>query len=345
MKLSKTSRDFVLVAHIFIAVLVSSFLFGCGGDRKSVVEAAPPAQDVQAISCLGRIVAGEGALKIAAPPQAIVSELRVQRGSRVTRGEVLAVLQDYATANAAFYQAEQQVAVAESTLAQVKAPAKRALLEAQQAAVARQEFALRNAETDYKRKKKLFDNKLIAAMDAEQAESDFHTAQEALRREQHVLASLEQTRDVDVDLARAKLAAAFATRDAASVQVERNRIKAPMAGTVLEVFARAGEAVSPDRGILDLGDTANMFVEAEVYATDFPRVREGAKATITGEAFTGALTGTVTEILREASTSTLFPVDPLASPDHRIIKVRIRLKADQGVERLSGTQVAVRIDL
>jgi HlyD family secretion protein len=339
-KVSKMSKDFVLA----LPVLASSLLFGCGGDRKSVVEAAPPSEDIKAISCLGRIVAGEGALKIAAPPQAIVSELRVQRGSRVTRGEVLAVLQDYAAAKATLYEAEQNVAVAESTLAQVKAPVKRAALDAQQAAVARQEFALRNAESDYQRKKKLFDKKLIALMDAEEAEANFHTAQEALRREQYVLAGLQQARDVDVDLARTKLAAAIAARDAASVQVERNRIKAPIAGTVLEVFARAGEAVSPDRGILDLGDTANMFVEAEVYATDFPRVREGANATITGEAFTGALTGAVAEILRQASSSTLFPVDPLASPDNRIIKVRIRLKPDQGVERLSGTQVAVRIE-
>ena len=342
--MSKMSKDFVLVLYVSVGVLASSILFGCSRDRKSVVEAAPPTEELKTISCLGRIVAGEGALKIAAPPQAIVSELRVHRGSRVACGDVLAVLQEYTTAKAALYEAEQQVAVAESTLTQVRAPEKRALLAAQQAAVARQEFTLRSAETDYQRKKKLFDKKLIALMDMEGAESNFETAQEALRREQYLLAGLEQVRDVDVDLARKKLAAAIAARDAASVQMERNRIKAPIAGTVLEVFARAGEAVSPDRGILDLGDTANMFVEAEVYASDFPRVREGAKATITGEAFTGALTGAVTEILRQAGTSTLFPVDPLTSPDNRIIKVRIRLRPDQGVERLSGTQVAVRIE-
>jgi len=343
-KVSKLSMDFVFVFHVSLGVLASSILFGCSLDRKSVVEAAPATEDVKAISCLGRIVAGEGALKIAAPPQAIVSELRVHRGSRVARGDVLAVLQEYAAANSTLYEAEQQVAVAESTLTQVKGPVKPALLAAQQAVVARQEFTLRNAESDYERKKKLFNGKLIALSDTETAEANFHTAREALRHEQYVLAGLEQVRDVDVDLARKKLAAAIAARDVASVQVERTRVKAPMSGTVLEVFARAGEMVSPDRGILDLADTANMFVEAEVYATDFPRVREGAKATITGEAFAGALSGAVTEILRQAGTSTLFPIDPASSPDNRIIKVRIRLSPDQGVERLSGTQVSVRIE-
>jgi HlyD family secretion protein len=329
----------------FLAWLITSSIFlGCSRDRELGVKAAPPPDAARVVSCLGRLVAGEGALKVAGPPQAIVAELKVHRGSQVVRGDILAVLQDYPAARAALREAEQQVAVAESTLAQVKAPEKRAALAAQEAALARQEFTLQNATADYHRKQKLFENKLVPLIDVEAAETNFHTAQEDLRRQQELLAGLQQVRDVDVDLAAKKLAAAVASRDRAAVDVERSLVRAPMPGTVLEVFARAGEAVSAERGIVDLGDTANMFVEAEVYATDFPRVREGAKASITGEAFTGALAGTVAEILREAGTSTLFPTDPLASPDNRVVKVRIRLQRGQGVERLSGSQVAVRIE-
>src|SRR3954469_8969 len=90
----KMSRDFVLVFCIATGGLASFILFGCGLDRKSVVEAAPVTDEAKAISCLGRIVAGEGALKIAAPPESIVGELLVHRGSKVARGDVLAVLQE-----------------------------------------------------------------------------------------------------------------------------------------------------------------------------------------------------------------------------------------------------------
>jgi HlyD family secretion protein len=327
-----------------LPLLASSILSGCGRDRESAVKAAPSTDIVKVVSCLGRIVAGEGALKVAGPAQAIVAELRVHRGSQVARGDILAVLADYPAATAALNEAEQQVVVAESTLLQVKAPEKSASIAAQEAALARQDVTLRTASADYHRKKELFESKLTALMDVEAAESNFHTAEEDLRREQAMLAGLQQVRQVDVDLAGKKLAAAVASRDRAMVDVERSLVKAPMAGTVLEVFARAGEAVSADRGIVDLGDTANMFVEAEVYATDFPRIHEGEKAVITGEPFAGSLGGTVVEILREAGTSTLFPTDPLAAPDNRVIKVRIRLRPGQGVERLSGSQVAVRIE-
>lgn len=290
-------------------------------------------------------MAGEGARRIAAPQLAIVSQLKVQRGSRVRTGDIIAVLQEYAPAMAALREAEEQVAVAESTIEQVKAPDKQAAIAAQEAVIARQRFVLRNLETEFNRQKRLFAEKLIPSMDVENAEVRVQTAQEDLRREERVLAGLQQFREVDVALARKKLAAAIAARDRAKVEAEKNLVRAPMNGTVLEIFAREGEAVTAERGILNLGDTDNMFVEAEVYATDFPRVKEGAAAEITGEAIRGTLRGKVDEILREAGESALFPVDPLTATDKRVIRVRIRLEPNQGVERLSGLQVSVRIAL
>jgi HlyD family secretion protein len=272
-----------------------------------------------------------------------VSELRVSRGSKLASGDILAVLRDHAAATAALREAEEQIQVAQSLLAQVKAPPTQGAIDAQDAALARQDVVLQNAEKVYRRNKLLFESKLGTAADAEAAEAAFKRAQEELRRETAVLASLRQVRDADVDLAGRKLALALATRDRALVEVERTVVRAPRAGTVLEVYARPGEAVWADRGLLDLADTANRLAAAEVYTTDFPRVRQGAKATITGEAFAGSLTGRVDEILQGAGPSTLFPTDPLVAADKRVIKVRIRLDASSKVERLSGSQVDVRI--
>ena len=319
-------------------------LSGCtGGVNESAVKAAAPADAPQVVSCLGRLVAGDGPLKIAGTTQAIVSELRVSRGSKVAGGDILAVLRDNAAASAALREAEEQIGVAESTLAQVKSPPTPGAIDAQDAALARQDVVLQNAEKDYRRKKLLFESKVGTAADVEAAEATFKGAQEGLRREKALLASLKEVRSADVDLAGKKLALAKATRDRSLVEVERTLVRAPRAGTVLEVYARPGEAVSADRGILDLGDTAQMFAEAEVYASDFPRVHQGALATITGEAFAGSLTGRVDEILREAGPSTLFPTDPLVAADKRVIKARIRLDSSLKVERLSGSQVDVRI--
>ena len=328
-----------------LVVLAFLILPGCAGSGRGseAKAAAAPLDAPLVISCLGRLVAGDGPLKIASTPQAIVSELRVSRGSKLAGGDILAVLQHNAAATAALREAEEQIHVAESSLAQVKAPPTPGAIAAQDAAVARQEAVVQNAEKDHRRKNLLFETKDVPAADVEAVEGILKGAQEGLRRERAVLASMREVRGADVDLAVKKLALTVATRDRALVEVERTLVRAPRAGTVLEVYARPGEAVSADRGLLDLGDTAHMFAEAEVYTTDFPRVRKGAQATISGEAFVGLLTGKVYEILQQAGPSTLFPPDPQVAADRRVIKVRIRLDASPRVEGLNGSQVDVRI--
>ena len=331
-------------ARVTLLLIGFSLLSSC--DRPREVEAGTPAQDSQPpqIVCLGKIVVEDGAVRVAAPAQAIISELRVLRGAHVRPGEIIAVLQTHTAAQAALQEAESQVAVAESALRQARTPEKMATLEAQRTAIERQQIVVDHSEIDYRRKKQLHSEHLVPTADLQVAELNRKTAQQDLRHEKDLLASLAEVKGVDVDLAAKKLAAAIATRDRARTDLDGTLVRAPRAGTVLEVYARNGEAVGPDQRVLDLGDTAHMFVEAEVYANDFPRVREGAKAQITGQAFIGTLHGRVVEILRQAGTSQLTPVDPLASADKRVVKARIQLEPGPDIARLSGSQVDVRID-
>ena len=338
------TRAFAVSAELTLSLIILSLFFSCGRQQQSQAKSTGADSPPPEIACLGRIVVEDGAVKVAAPAQTIVLELRVQRGSMVRPGDIVAVLQNYSILKAAVKEAESQVAVAESALTQVKIPEKNANIAAQKAAIERQQLIVDHNEVDYQRKKQLHGEHLVPTTDLQLADINLKTAQRDLRREGNLLAGLQEVRGVDVDLATKKLAAAAATLDRALADLDGTLVRAPRAGTVLEIYAREGEAVGPDQRILDLGNTAHMFVEAEVYANDFPRVHEGAKASITGQAFAGTLTGTVVEILRQAGTSTLVPVDPLTSTDKRVIRVRIRLHPGPDIMRLSGSQVDVRIE-
>jgi len=133
------SKVFRVSAHLTLLLTGFSLLSSC--DRQREVEARTPAQDSQPpqIVCLGKIVVEDGAVKVAAPAQAIISELRVLRGSHVRPGEIVAVLQTHTAWQAALQEAESQVAVAESALRQVRTPEKTATLEAQRTAIERQQ--------------------------------------------------------------------------------------------------------------------------------------------------------------------------------------------------------------
>jgi HlyD family secretion protein len=337
----KYAPDIIAVSVVCQFALL---LCSCSPSQGEQSTVPTPAKAPSEVTCLGKIVPGEGIVKVAAPASSIVEELLVRRGEAVKKGSILALLDTYPSAQAALREAEAQVSVAESAVRQTEAPEKPAAIAAQEAAIARQQAVVKNAESDYSRRKQLFDEHLIPEVDFETAELNLNTAREALRRETQLLANQRQVRDVDVELARRKLAAAEASRDRAAAEIEHQIVRAPMSATVLEIFARPGETPGPE-GILDLGDVTRMFVEAEVYATDIRLIHPGAHATVTGEAFDGKLTGTVKEILREAGYSALFPADPSNAADKRIVRVRIALDDPAKVSGLSNSQVVTRIAL
>jgi HlyD family secretion protein len=292
------------------------------------------------IACLGRLLPGGRILHVAAPTGAVIGELLVRRGQWVEQGTVLARLRDHAREMAALHQAETQVTVATSELDRVRAGEK--TIEAQQAAVARQEALLRQAETDYGRNRQLYEKTIIAASEFEEAQTRRDTARESLLWEHKQLGALQEVRREDLALAGNRIEAARAARKVARETVELNLIRAPVSGRILEIYAFSGEAV-PAQGLLDLGSGRDMMVEAEVYVTDIGRVRTGAAAAVTGDAFPERLGGRVVEIVPMVTRSTIMPIDPLAFSDLRVVKVWIRLDQPQAVARLGNHQVSVTI--
>ena len=334
-------------SRAILSLLTLGMLLGVSGCSRehgepAVAASTAPVQP-RAISCLGKITPGDRIIKIAAPPQAIVKELLVARGSHVRAGQKIAVLRDYDVAAAALAQARSEVALAESAVSQAKAGDKPAAVAAQQAAIESQQSILRNAESELRRNKDLSRNGLLSTAEVEASQLRVDTARHNIRRETELLQSLQQVRSEDVQVAQRKLELSITKERHATTELNRNQITSPSAGTVLEIHTYPGEAVTSD-GILDLGDLGNMFVLAEVYLNDVPRVREGARATITGEGFLGTVTGKVEEVLRQASGNRLYPVDAQTAADKRVLGVRIRLDNSQKVQHLTNSQVSVRIE-
>ncbi len=81
---------------------------------------------------------------------------------------------------------------------------------------------------------------------------------------------------------RAEAEAALAAVRNAEIELDRMRVTAPMAGTVLQVRIRPGEAVpggSPAAPLLLLGRISPLHVRVDVDEQDAGRVRPGARAT------------------------------------------------------------------
>jgi HlyD family secretion protein len=159
-------------------------------------------------------------------------------------------------------------------------------------------------------------------------------------------------RDVIVPLDPPRVAAvevdrAIAAANQAKADLDRAYVKAPQDGMVMKIHTYAGEVVSATDGIVELGQTRQMDAVAEVYQSDFSKVKVGQKARITSDSLPGALTGTVARTGWQIQRQNVINTDPSANIDSRIVEVHVALDAESSRQaaKFTNLQVQVAIDL
>jgi HlyD family secretion protein len=159
------------------------------------------------------------------------------------------------------------------------------------------------------------------------------------------LNQIAEVRPIDILVAQANIKTAQASVDQAKAELDLAYVRVPKAGQILQIYTWPGELVN-NKGIVQFGQTAQMYVKAEVYETDISQVRIGQRATITSQGFQGKLQGTVDEIGLAIGKKDILGTDPVADVDSRVVEVKIRLDPtdNRKVSHLTNLQVKVVID-
>ena len=335
------------------------------------------------VTALGRLEPASKVVTVAAPlalNSDHVEQLLVQEGDPVQQGQIITVLDSRTRLENALQQAQKQVEVAKAKLAQVEAGAKTGDIEAQRAEIARLRSELagenqaqaatvarlraevNNARTELDRFEPLYQQGAIAAstldskrlawqtaqsqLDEAQASKNLTNAtlQAQLQQAQATLNGVAEVRPTDRQAAQAEVDSAIAALKQAKTDLEQASIRAPISGRVLKIHADLGEKIE-DNGIADLGQTAQMIAIAEVYQTDIGKIERGQQATITGQAFSGELRGTVSQIGLQIERQNVFSNQPEQNLDRRVVEVEIHLTpaASEQVAGLTNLQVQVAI--
>jgi HlyD family secretion protein len=311
-----------------------------------------------------------------------VAKLLVKEGDKVKTGQAIAILDNYENLQTSVKLAQEEVKVTQANLAKVKAGAKTGELEAQKAtivrleaelqgqltaqdkAIARLEAEFNNSQIEYQRYRKLFQNGAVTASQLDSKQLTMTTAQEQLneaqvnrnrieatsqqqiKAAQATLSQIAEIRPTDVQAAQAEINRAIANVAKAKADLDLAYIRSPIDGQILKIHTRAGEVVG-NKGVVALGQTDRMNVVAEVYELDVSKVQVGQKATITSNAFSGKLDGTVTQVGLQVNPQDALSTDPTADVDSRIVEVKIRLNTadSQKVSALTNLQVNVVIDI
>jgi HlyD family secretion protein len=273
-----------------------------------------------------------------------LEQLLVHEGESVREGQVLAEFSDAAQRDAAVAEAEARVAQMRAALERTRAGGSASEVAAAQARIAALAAAEETARRDAGRAESLVASGAGATASAER--NRFLATQRAAERAQAVadLETLQNPRREDIARGEADLAAAEAGMARARADAELSRLRAPIAGTVLRVIARAGEPVGSD-GVLEMGDLSRLDVVADVYETDLPRLREGAPAEVVVPGQTARYGATVREIGWTVRRTTQAGTDPVAAVDARTVEVRLALDEPgrMALLRRSNMQVQVAI--
>lgn len=343
----KTSRKWLWISILLLAAVAGAAAVILPREADLPRAAALSIPDTPAgVGARGRIEPEDGIMLVAAPyfegRPSIMRELRVKEGDSVQARQIIGVLDSWATLEKAVRQSEADVEVARTRLAQVKAGAKPADLEALRADIARWESEYQTSLSDQQRYENLHANELISTADLDQKRLALERARRTLDGAKERLKSLEEVRKEDIDVLSAELAASMARVEQARTAFERTIVRAPADGKVLKIHAHAGEEAGT-RGILELGKTDRMYAIAEIYETDISRIRIGQKADISGTLLAEPLTGTVTRIDSQITRSELLPIDTAAFADTRVVKVWIQLDNGEHVAGLIDGKVDVVI--
>ncbi|KAI9134308.1 HlyD family efflux transporter periplasmic adaptor subunit [Acaryochloris sp. CCMEE 5410] len=317
-----------------------------------------------------------------------VNRILVKVGDRVRANQVIATLQGADRRLADLKAAQANVKLLQARLIKAKqGDAKPGGIAAQQAVVVRLETqlpveikqkeaeivsaqaSLREAALTYQRRQQLFKQGAISRAEVDTAREEFETTRATLAtqiasleqtvttlkaqilEEKARLAELQQVRPIDVTIAQAELEQALIEVEQRRADYDDTQVRAPIPGQILRINTKVGEQVNTQLGIVDLGRTEQMFVQAEVYETDVSKVRKGQRAKILSEygGFEGEIQGVVDDVGLQIDPRTLSTGNnnPTTDENARVVNVSIRIDKDDSpiVAGLTNMQVRVTIDL
>jgi len=197
----------------------------------------------------------------------------------------------------------------------------------------------RIAERGYERLQRLYDQRAATALELDRAEREYRTLVDQARAQGQEVAG--RARQIDAaraqqQTARQQVLAAESQIAQTGDRIRRSEISNPVAGTVLTVYARAGEFVQPGQPLYKIANLETVDVRAYVAEPDLSRVRIGQRVQVSVDAGGGArrtLPGTITWVSSEAE----FTPTPIQTRQQRadlVYAIKVRVANEDGLLKI-----------
>ena len=279
------------VLMVLLVILAKVGVFGKDEGIKVTAEKVQKRTITEIVNASGKIYP-EDEVKVSPDISGVITELNVQEGDTVKRGQLLARI-DPDVYNIQRSQAASGVAQSQAQVSSVQAQVSNA-----QAALNALDAQMEQAQRAYDRSKKLFDDKVISRSEMDVAET---TLKAAKANYNAAVQGIRSTK-ANVQSAQANVQTAQASLQKANKDLSRTAIVAPSDGVVSLLNVKKGESVSGNNftvgtEILRIADMSKIEIRVDVGENDIPKVKLGDSALVEVDAYSDRkFKGIVTQI-------------------------------------------------
>src|SRR5215471_9950865 len=344
---TRVPKKLLLLVSVILAALAFGYLYFfsspksvSAGEVTVQTGAGSTADTVLTVS--GYVVAHHK-IAVGAKVMGRVAWIGVEKGDKVTQGQVLVRLEDNEF-RAQVNQARANLGAAEAKLAQLQAGSRPQEKLKDRAAVQQAEANLKNARADYERIERLYEQGVESKSNLDRALAQRDTAIAAVEQARQASTMTDiGPRIEEIHAAEAQVQQMKAALDYAQTQLDSTEIKAPISGTVLQRIVERGEMVTPSAigesgartSVVSLADLQDLQIELDISQTDFARLKMSQRAEIIPEAFPNLrYQGFIAEIAPEANRAkaTVQVKVKVENPDEQLrpeMNARVNFLADK----------------
>jgi len=334
----------LLLFLVVVAVPLAALTFLLHEQSRPSPRYTPGGVVPEEISAPGWIEGATSQADLRFPVSARCVELLVREGDYVEAGQLLVRVDDAARqADLALAQSDVELAKAQlERLVNGARPEERRELDA----LYRAKLAeLHQARQAWERIEELHRARAISQQEADDQRAIVDTlAAQMEAAKARAAAAHAKAREDEVRAATSRVEAALARLAGAEAALRDTRLRAPLAGRILQVNVEPGEIVGPSdlEPAVVLADTSSFRIRAFVEEFDAPRVRVGQRAMARVEGLPEVpLVGFVARVSPRIGRKRLWTRDPSERNDAKVREVWIHLK--EPPDLVIGLRVDVRI--
>ena len=292
--MSKTTKWILISVGILLVLLIvlsKSGVFGKDEGKRVTAEKAQKRTITEVVNASGKVYP-EIEVKVSPDISGEITELTVQEGDTVKRGQLLARI--YADV----YNIQRSQAASGVAQSRAQVSISQAQVDNSQAALEALRAQQEQAERTYNMQKRLFDEKVISASEFNVSDANYKTSKANYN------AAVQSIRggQAGVQSARAGVQSAQQNLAKANTDLGRTAIVAPMDGVISLLNVKKGEKVAGNSfnvgtELLRIADMDKIEIRVDVGENDVPKVKLGDSAVVTVDAYSERkFKGLVTQI-------------------------------------------------